>query len=790
MRLARGSPDSSTAATLGPDAQIAQARRIAGARWLAVPLAAVEAFTATPHLIGSPHVPLLIAGLIALYNLPATWAGRRGDQAALRIAVATCVADVVVCSAWVFLGANDPKDRSFILYLPVLAEAAVLGRWRGVIPATAAALLSITAAVVGGSLVFGYALGIGDLSFRLGTVVIIAVFAGGFASENHRQSLLVAQRISDSADRRHRVQEVTLLQETARVMASSGTADGVCQALVRCAATLIAIPGSEPPWASMLVRDVDDLVAVAAHGNDDAVSAGTRYRVADHPLLSDLLTHPEQRCGPVHGSALGPLATGPRVQLHRSVLTPVLIGAEVAGILVVSSEGDGAFTPEQLRLCTTVAELGALGLISARQNAALLANASTDPLTGSLNRRSFEVCLGSLPAVAFAVLAVDVDNLKPINDEYGHEAGDLVLRTAARVITEIARSGDVVARVGGDEFAVVLLALEPAEARAVAERMRAAMHGASIPRGRVRISVGLAIGAPGEDAATVWQEADAALIVAKRAGGDGVADAPGATTQMYEPARLSAAIESVIADRAVDVAFQAVVDLGSGEVHGFEALARPHAWGEDSVEPLFRAAHHLGLSRDLDWACRRAAVDALWKLPPEALLFVNVNASALLDPVHDVDQMLLLLTATGTSPSRIVLEITERETIADLARLRTVLAAYREHGFQIALDDVGEGHSTLEVLASAVPDYIKIARSLAIAEHRGARAAIEAAVAFAATTRTAVIAEGVESGEMAARLRDLGVQYGQGYWLARPAADQGSLQVTRIAVPSGYRPAV
>src|ERR1035437_7654585 len=144
--------------------------------------------------------------------------------------------------------------------------------------------------------------------------------------------------------------------------------------------------------------------------------------------------------------------------------------------------------------------------------------------------------------VLFVVMAIDVDNLKPVNDEYGHEAGDLVLRTAAQVITEIARSGDIIARVGGDEFAVVLLALAPAEAMAVGERMRAAMHGASIPRGRVRISVGIAIGEAGGDAHEVWREADAALLQAKREGGDRVALPPGSLTHIFEPSRLTATI--------------------------------------------------------------------------------------------------------------------------------------------------------------------------------------------------------------------------------------------------------
>jgi EAL domain-containing protein (putative c-di-GMP-specific phosphodiesterase class I) len=166
-------------------------------------------------------------------------------------------------------------------------------------------------------------------------------------------------------------------------------------------------------------------------------------------------------------------------------------------------------------------------------------------------------------------------------------------------------------------------------------------------------------------------------------------------------------------------------------------------------------------------------------------VFLNVTVAAFLDPIHDVDQMLLVVAAAGAKPTQVVLEMTEREHIVDLGRLRHVIAAYREHGFRIALDNVGEGQSSLEVLVAAVPDYLKVARSLAMAaDTSGARAAIEAAVTFARATQTAVIAVGIETAAIAARLADLGVTYGQGNWLARPAIDVGEIPVRgRVIAP-------
>jgi EAL domain-containing protein (putative c-di-GMP-specific phosphodiesterase class I) len=120
-----------------------------------------------------------------------------------------------------------------------------------------------------------------------------------------------------------------------------------------------------------------------------------------------------------------------------------------------------------------------------------------------------------------------------------------------------------------------------------------------------------------------------------------------------------------------------------------------------------------------------------------------------------------------------VLEITERESIADKQRLRFVLASYREHGFRFALDDIGEGHSTLELLAAAVPEFVKVAKSITQeCSERGPRAVIEATVAYARSSDSCVIAEGIEDEETANQLQELGVTAGQGYWLGRPEEPQ------------------
>jgi EAL domain-containing protein (putative c-di-GMP-specific phosphodiesterase class I) len=226
--------------------------------------------------------------------------------------------------------------------------------------------------------------------------------------------------------------------------------------------------------------------------------------------------------------------------------------------------------------------------------------------------------------------------------------------------------------------------------------------------------------------------------------------------------------------------YQPICRLDDGTVIGHEALARPPEMrAGESVEDLFAEAQRSGRMRDLDWLCRRLAIaGAPWGLFAPWALFLNVSALTLLDPVHGADQLLLVVEAAGGRPEQLVLEITEREIITDLPRVRQVLAEYRNHGVRFALDDVGDGHSTLELLTAANPEFIKIARSLTMtASHAGSRAAIKAVVSFAHASGAAVIAEGVENELAARQTRDLGAELGQGWWLARPT-EAGVLEVT------------
>jgi len=391
----------------------------------------------------------------------------------------------------------------------------------------------------------------------------------------------------------------------------------------------------------------------------------------------------------------------------------------------------------------------------------------TDSLTGVANRHAWDDLLTGALARArrdgapLCLAMLDVDNFKGFNDDWGHQHGDRLLVDMAESWKRALREVDTVVRYGGDEFALLLPACDLDAAGEVLQRIRD-----SVPE-RQTVSVGLARWNGSEQPAELVGRADAALYQAKRRhtglhialDDDGGRHAVSWTTQLI----------ALVQEGGLESVYQPIVSLDGREVVGYEALARPTGASADlSVEELFAAAHRLGFARDIDWLGRRAAVQGAHSIADE-LVFINVGLWSLLDPLHDVDQMQLLLRWAGRAPESVVFEMSEREVVSDVGRLREVLAAYRAVGFRFALDDVGEGHSTFEVLAAADAEFIKVARSLTgRAGEPGAGSAIRALATFARSTGAQVIAEGIEDDATVRKMLDMGVELGQGWALGRP----------------------
>ena len=492
-------------------------------------------------------------------------------------------------------------------------------------------------------------------------------------------------------------------------------------------------------------------------------TSGTLVAVAD---LGELGT-PAQVAG---GISLG---------IRSAIACPIVTSSGIVGVLAyffetlpsvetLTAETITAIGAETAQLVTRLRVQGAL-----REEALRMSElASTDRLTGLKNRREFDRILGTIPRQSFAILAIDVDHLKRVNDEFGHEAGDTVLRTVATTLALMLRGWDVIARVGGDEFAAILLDVDAGEAASAAQRLRAAMHLVPTPGGRSNISLGWASAPAGTDPMSAWRRADECLYEAKRSGRDRVVGrhVDGAEQVTPSGSSVTELIGELVAGLPIHAVYQPIVDLNDGHVFGYEALARPEGYGaSDSVETLFEVAHRSGHIRDLDWLCRRAALSQAALLPANAQLFMNVSVAALLDPLHDVDQLLLLLEWTGRSADHLILEIGEHESVRDFDRLQLVLGSYRKAGIRFAIDDLGEGFATTELLEIADAEFVKLARSLTMnSARKSSRAAIHAALTFAGSRNATVIAEGVENELVSDQIRSLEIPLGQGFGLGRP----------------------
>lgn len=414
----------------------------------------------------------------------------------------------------------------------------------------------------------------------------------------------------------------------------------------------------------------------------------------------------------------------------------------------------------------------------------------TDQLTGVSNRWAWdeelprEMARSRRDGSALAVAVVDLDRFDNYNQLRGHPEGDRLLQRMAATWSDVLRDTDTLARYDGAQFALMLRQCTVEHAVVIVERLRMA-----VPEDQT-VSVGLA-GWNGRDTGLeLMRRAEESLIAAKLSGRDRVRIAEtGAPVMPGDATKWNAVVQQLLDDRSVVAAYQPIVDLRAGSIVAYEALARPNRDKIDiSVERMFSSAQRMGLGRDLDWLCRRAALAGATWVPGGIPVFINCNLSGLVDPVHRVDQMLLVMEAAGRDPRDVVLEITERELVGDLSRLKMVVSAYRREGFRFAVDDVGEGHSTLEVLAATAPDFVKIARSLVIdAASTGPRAAIRAVVAFAEESGASTIAEGIETESTAVYMRELGVHLGQGWLFGRPELPPSGAPQTVLShiVPNG-----
>jgi diguanylate cyclase (GGDEF)-like protein len=409
-----------------------------------------------------------------------------------------------------------------------------------------------------------------------------------------------------------------------------------------------------------------------------------------------------------------------------------------------------------------------------------------DPLTGLGNHRAFQeefarqVEDARRNAAPLSLILIDLDDLKRANDERGHAGGDALLAAMGRLLSADSRRSDRSFRIGGDEFVVLMPRTDVEAASMTARRLlAAALEGALTgEEGRpFSFSAGVSsFPVPSTNGARLFRHADAALYFCKRHGRTDVqvydAERHGQAGDERNSAELVAAVTKVAATRSLSAVYQPIFSLTTGEVIGHEALVRPAAGsGFHDAESLFAAAEATGRTVELDTACIEVVAAAVSALPGDRYLAVNLSPRTLETAEFSAGSLAAIFSKRGIAPSRLVLELTEREVVEDIARLRENLEACRKIGMRIAADDVGAGNAGLRLLSEIKFDLVKVDLSLVQSGvlRESSMAVMRALRELADRSSATIVAEGIETAHQLEVVRELGLAAGQGYLLGRPS---------------------
>jgi diguanylate cyclase (GGDEF)-like protein len=418
-----------------------------------------------------------------------------------------------------------------------------------------------------------------------------------------------------------------------------------------------------------------------------------------------------------------------------------------------------------------------------RDHRVVLRRATRDGLTDLPNQRAFQDEFPQAVASAaryqdpFALILLDVDDFKLVNDRHGHPHGDAILKRVAAVLCE-ARPGDRPYRIGGDEFALLLSHTDAEGARILSRRLSRDLADAG-----VEVSVGVSALRPGLQADTLRAEADSALYEAKRQGGNRTAHFDDIRERVVvTTSEKKQAVRRLIDEGRLETVFQPIWNLDAETLLGVEALTRPDpSYTLSGPAEAFDIAEQIGRVHQLDVLCVENALRFAPELEPGVLLFLNLSPLTLDLDAEANDWLAAAVERAGLPVQGVVIEVTERFG-GRTASVVKCLKRLREQGFKVAVDDVGTGNSGLEMLRKIDAEFVKLDRSIVVAAatEPGARAVLMAMATFAAQTGAFVIAEGIEDEDTLRFLRGIDerdlssetiIQGGQGFGLGRPSRE-------------------
>ncbi len=422
--------------------------------------------------------------------------------------------------------------------------------------------------------------------------------------------------------------------------------------------------------------------------------------------------------------------------------------------------------------------------------------ASSDMLTGLANRAALHDAMATAMARAardghrLAVLMIDLDRFKPVNDRHGHMVGDLVLKEVAHRLRHCLRRGELQARYGGDEFVVVIEESgDPGSVQRAANRIVKSV-GQPMTIGKLSIGIGASVGiarypddARSED--ELLRKADSALYRAKARSRGGVCFYEvKLDEQVAERAAFEQAMREGIARGEFVPFYQPIVDLAGRSVQSLELLCRWNHPQRGLLAPVqfIALAEDLGLIGPLMLSLLRQACVDLQRFPAHWRLSINVAPQQILDATL-VPQLLSVLREHAVAPQRLDVELTETALVSDTARARQVLQAMKDAGITVTLDDFGTGYSSLSYLAEMTFDKIKIDRSFVRTLHERPESAkiVDAVIGLSRSLGVQTVAEGVETERDAQVLLKLGCGLAQGYLFGRPVPASQVMPAEEVA---------
>jgi diguanylate cyclase (GGDEF)-like protein len=535
----------------------------------------------------------------------------------------------------------------------------------------------------------------------------------------------------------------------------------------------------------------------------------------------ELLMHPEERFTPADADAFARIAAGGSATLltrRRSVteldaflqsrgLEDAIVGPlrgedRTFGLLLVGERaGDvSTFGEADVDLFSTFAGHASILLENGRLEHSL---AQVTQLKEQLRHQAYHDALTGLPnrahlleavqhelaregAPSTAVLYLDLDRFKTVNDTWGHSAGDELLAEFARRLGDATRAQDLAARIGGDEFAVLVREANVEAAVIAARRLMDAIDGTyALSCGEVacHVSVGIAVGNAAETTADdLIRNADIAMYSVKRSDRSYTLYEAELHEQLRAQRQLGLDLEAALEREQIVVYYQPVVRLKDGEIEGFEVLARwPHPTrGLINAAEFVPAAEETGLTVELGRLVLQQALQMARRLPEELSIWLNLSPAELANE-RLVDTLAHALKGYGVAPNRLVIEVTELGVVQGSDAALTAMRRLRDLGVGLTIDDFGTGYSSLSRLAEFPIESLKIPKPFVdkLVGEGADDSFVDAILRLGDSLGLATVGEGIEHPAQAERLRQLGCRLGQGYLFGRPMPAEDAERLVR-----------